>query len=239
MDSQRVLIVEDHHLLGHVLCAALAAEGYAATSVDGSTTDGVLEGVGPGTVVLLDLQLADGRDGSALVAPLRHRGAQVLILTGSPDIAAMGRALDAGALDVLDKRLPFEALVRAVAAAASGAYTGDPAHRHAILRAAHERQQEGDAAAAVLGRLTAREREVLDELCRGRSAEEVAGVRHVSIATVRAQIRSVLSKLEVRSQLAAVARAHQLRRRVALRDGIPSGVARAVVARPPEDGGTA
>lgn len=239
MDRQRVLIIEDHHLLGQVLCAALAEEGYTAEATDGSEMADVLSDVVPGTVVLLDLQLADGQDGSALVAPLRELGASVLILTGSPDVAAMGRALDAGALDVLDKAMPFAHLVAAVAEVATGAYVGDAARRHAIVRAAHERQRSGDAAAAVLARLTTREREVLDELCRGRSAEEVAGDDHVSIATVRAQIRSVLTKLEVRSQLAAVARAHQLRRRVALRDGVPAGVPSAAAGRPPVEGGSA
>jgi DNA-binding NarL/FixJ family response regulator len=56
-----------------------------------------------------------------------------------------------------------------------------------------------------LERLTRREREVLTELARGRRAQAVADQYVVSLATVRTQIRSVLSKLEVGSQLEAVA----------------------------------
>ena len=43
----------------------------------------------------------------------------------------------------------------------------------------------------------------------GCSAERIADESFVSIATVRSQIRSILEKLDVRSQLAAVALAHR------------------------------
>ena len=56
-----------------------------------------------------------------------------------------------------------------------------------------------------LDRLTRREREVLAELASGHRAQAVADHYVVSLATVRTQIRSVLSKLEVGSQLEAVA----------------------------------
>ncbi len=46
---------------------------------------------------------------------------------------------------------------------------------------------------------------ILAELARGRRAQAVADHYVVSLATVRTQIRSVLSKLEVGSQLEAVA----------------------------------
>jgi DNA-binding NarL/FixJ family response regulator len=59
--------------------------------------------------------------------------------------------------------------------------------------------------------LTAREGEVLGELMRGKSADTIAEESVVSVATIRTQIRSILSKLSVNSQLAAVARAQQAR----------------------------
>jgi DNA-binding NarL/FixJ family response regulator len=42
----------------------------------------------------------------------------------------------------------------------------------------------------------------------GSSAEQIAESSFVSTATVRSQIRAVLGKLSVHSQIAAVARAH-------------------------------
>jgi DNA-binding NarL/FixJ family response regulator len=43
----------------------------------------------------------------------------------------------------------------------------------------------------------------------GASAEEIAKSSFVSLATVRSQIRSILEKLGVHSQVAAVAMAHR------------------------------
>jgi DNA-binding CsgD family transcriptional regulator len=56
-----------------------------------------------------------------------------------------------------------------------------------------------------LMQLTASERRVLFFLTRGRSAQDIAVELVVSLATVRSHIRSILRKLGVRSQLAAVA----------------------------------
>jgi DNA-binding NarL/FixJ family response regulator len=54
-------------------------------------------------------------------------------------------------------------------------------------------------------RLTQREAIVLGALVDGLTADEIAGAHFVALTTVRSQIRAVLHKLGVRSQLAAVA----------------------------------
>lgn len=222
-DDDGVLIVEDHLLLAQALRAALADVGTAAEVVTPSDVglEGVVARARPGILVLLDLRLGGELDGSELVAPLRARGAQVLVVTGGADVLSMGRALDAGAIDVLDKRRPFGDLVGAIAAVRAGRYVPDDARRRAILASARQRAEAAHEADEVLGRLTPRESEVLDHLVQGRSAEQVAAADHVSVATVRAQIRSVLAKLGVRSQLAAVARVQALRRRSAPGRGRP------------------
>lgn len=58
--------------------------------------------------------------------------------------------------------------------------------------------------------LTARERAVLVAMVDGMSAEEIAAAHYVTVATIRTQIRAVLSKLGVKSQLAAVAYANRV-----------------------------
>ncbi len=59
-------------------------------------------------------------------------------------------------------------------------------------------------------RLTLRERRVLAALREGMSTEEIADQHYVALTTVRSQIRAVLQKLGVRSQLAAVAHANRV-----------------------------
>jgi DNA-binding NarL/FixJ family response regulator len=58
-----------------------------------------------------------------------------------------------------------------------------------------------------LDRLSTREGEILRHLMAGRSVCEIAAQRFVSEATVRTQVKAILFKLELKSQLAAVAAA--------------------------------
>jgi DNA-binding NarL/FixJ family response regulator len=57
--------------------------------------------------------------------------------------------------------------------------------------------------------LSPREQEVLLSMMRGRTARDICKQAYVSLPTVRSQIHSILSKLGVSSQLAAVALAYQ------------------------------
>ena len=57
--------------------------------------------------------------------------------------------------------------------------------------------------------LTEREQVVLTHLQDGLTPIEIAQVEYVGLTTVRTQIRSILMKLGVRSQLAAVAMANR------------------------------
>lgn len=59
-----------------------------------------------------------------------------------------------------------------------------------------------------LEQLTPHERSVLFQLIAGHTAGEIAPNMAISLSTVRAHIRSILRKLQVNSQLAAVALAH-------------------------------
>ncbi|MBM7520151.1 response regulator transcription factor [Nocardioides nitrophenolicus] len=61
-----------------------------------------------------------------------------------------------------------------------------------------------------LERLTRREAEILGSLMRGNPVREIARARVVSEATVRSQVKMILAKLELTSQLAAVGAAHKV-----------------------------
>lgn len=61
-----------------------------------------------------------------------------------------------------------------------------------------------------LERLTPRESEVLRELMQGHNAATIAGRMYCSLPTVRTHIQSILIKLGVNSQLAAVAIAYRM-----------------------------
>ncbi|MCX6464755.1 MAG: helix-turn-helix transcriptional regulator [Pseudonocardiales bacterium] len=214
-----VLIVDDHELVATSLALGLRAEGLVARHQEVRGAAEVLAAAGalvPG-LVLLDLDL--GRDaqrrpvdGVRLVEPLRAAGWRVVVLSGTTDRARIGAALAAGAVAAVPKAAPFPRLLAAVRAALAGQEVM-PAQRRRELVEVYERQQADHADLAErLRRLTPREREVLAHLAAGRRAQAVADTFVVSLATVRTQIRSIFTKLEVSSQIEAVAlyrRAHR------------------------------
>ncbi|HLF99665.1 MAG TPA: response regulator transcription factor [Acidimicrobiia bacterium] len=209
----RVLIVDDHQLIAQGVATALDGEGIEARVAIGPTRDDVLEAAREAEphVVLLDLQIG-GEIGSGLdlIRPLSELGASVIVLTGVTDEAALAECLEAGAFGLARKSEPFEQLVAKVIAASRGE-TVTPAHeRFALIDHLRTRRAEDRERFAPFARLTARETEVLAGIIDGKQAEVIARDAFVSVATVRSQIRSVLRKLDVNSQLAAAALAREV-----------------------------
>ena len=163
-------------------------------------------------LVLLDLDLGgDLGDGSTLVRPLVEAGLRVLIVTATSDVEQMARAVELGAVGVVAKNGPFPELLEDVVTAARGGEVMAPLVRLHLLDEARRRREQRVATLAPFGRLTERETEVLRELTRGRTVAEIARRSFVSEATVRSQVRSILTKLGVRSQLEAVVAAQRSR----------------------------
>lgn len=216
-----VLIVDDHELVATSLMLSLRSQGMPAHRCAPTDSEaGVLAASAelPPGLVLLDLDLGRddaGRriDGVALVAPLRAAGWRVVILSGSADHARIGAGLAEGAVAWVPKNAPFPALLVAVRDAMAGREVMPPARREQFIELHRRRSGEQHELRAKLGRLTPREREVLALLADGQRAQAVADHFVVSLATVRTQIRAVLTKLEVGSQLEAVAAYRKAARR--------------------------
>jgi DNA-binding NarL/FixJ family response regulator len=133
----------------------------------------------------------------------------VVVLTGVTDEAALAECLEAGAYGLARKSEPFDRLVEKVAAAARGEAVTPPHERFAMLDHLRVHRREERERFAPFEELTPREAEVLAGLTQGMQAEVIARDAYVSVATVRSQIRSILRKLDVNSQLAAVALARE------------------------------
>lgn len=206
-----MLIVDDHELVGSSLTLGLRAEGEDARFFPVRSWHGVLataETIPPGLVVL-DLDL--GRDGSGnridgvtLIGPLIDMGWRVVVLSGSSDAWRIGAALAAGGFVWVPKNAPFPTLLAAIRQARLGRSVMPAGRRERFIQAYQDREREHQDLRAKLDRLSQREREVLAMLAAGQRAQVIAEHFVVSLATVRTQIRAVLSKLEVHSQLAAV-----------------------------------
>jgi DNA-binding NarL/FixJ family response regulator len=199
-------------LLAETLAAELRHAGCVVAVVPSPTLAGVLAAVDEfrPNVALLDLYLGRGVGTSIpLIAPLTDSGVEVLVLTGATDVIMHAACIEAGATAVLSKVAEFESLLGAVVDVARHQRVQSPAERAEMLdRLRRARRAERDRLAP-FQRLTRRECAVLDALMDGLSAAEIAEVAVVSLATVRSQIRAILQKLDVSSQLAAVALAHR------------------------------
>lgn len=207
----RIAIVDDHELLAQSLRFSLQAQGFEATAHPvtdlAATLDEVLT-VSP-EVVLLDLQLGAAGHGSSLIRPLVAAGARVLVVTGVTDECEIAATLEMGAVGYVSKNRPIEVLLDCAARVARGERVLSDAERYRLLMQLRNARVEELARHAPFERLTAREREVLRGLAAGRPVTVIADECFVSVATVRTQVRAILAKLEVGSQLEAVALAHR------------------------------
>ena len=211
LDGPRLLLVDDHRLLVETLEVSLNMAGFAVSVAPCGSFDEVLAeaaAVRP-TLVVLDLDLQGAGYGYDLIGPLRELGADVLMLTGTTDRMELARCLEAGALGIANKANGFANVLDQVRRAADGECVTPITEKTQLLAdlAAHRRIE--DKRKAPFESLSARERDVLRQIVDGKQAAVIAKDSYVSLATVRTQIRSMLMKLDVTSQVAAVALARQ------------------------------
>ena len=214
--DRRVLIVEDHVLFAEALELALSIEGHDVRRVPVPEHErapaAVLQAVlrlRP-RVVLLDLDLGGFGDGARFIAPLARAGCNVVVVTASNDRGRWGEAVRYGARKVLSKSRPLNDILAAVRRINHGQAVMTPEEREDLLSTWYVQRASTRAAEARFGRLTLRERQVLGPLMQGITVREISRASVVSEATVRTQVKSILAKLEVSSQLAAVGLAHRV-----------------------------
>ncbi|MCY7396999.1 MAG: response regulator transcription factor [Nocardioides sp.] len=212
----KILILEDHVLFAESLELVLTIEGYNVARVEVPTNDqsagSLLTAVlrKQPRIVLLDLDLGPFGDGARLIAPLAAAGINVVVITASADRSRWGGAVRSGARKVHMKCRPLNEILATVRRINQSLPVMDLEERTELLTLWQERRSEVHALQQRIERLTVRERQVLGQLMRGHTVREIATASVVSEATVRTQVKSILAKLEVSSQLAAVGLAHHV-----------------------------
>lgn len=212
----RIVILEDHVLFAESLELVLTIEGYDVRRVPVPTAEqspqalvGAVIRLHP-RVVVLDLDLGQFGEGERLIAPLARAGINVVVVTASVDRARWGEAVRLGARKVLSKSRPLNEILAAVRRINQGLRVMATEEREELLDAWGKERAHLAAARTKLDQLTVRERQVLAHLMKGHTVREIAAEGVVSEATVRTQVKSILAKLEVTSQLAAVGLAHRV-----------------------------
>jgi two-component system nitrate/nitrite response regulator NarL len=214
--SIRVAIIDDHVLFAESLELALCVEGYDVRRISVPMEERAPAALTAAVtrlrprVVLLDLDLGGFGDGGRLISPLARSGANVVVVTASVDRGRWGEAVRYGARKVLPKSRPLNEILAAVRRISQGLPVMSREEREELLAYWHSERAERQQLHSFFDTLTVRERQVLAHLMRGRNVREIASASVVAEATVRTQVKSILAKLGVTSQLAAVGLANSI-----------------------------
>ena len=115
------------------------------------------------------------------------------------------RLVSAGAAAVLGLDTPVDTFADTILRAMGGREAMPPERRYALEELMRRYRTEEQRRWLPFEELTERERAIFALVYDGLSAEQIAEDACVSLSTVRSHIRNILNKLNVHSQLAAVA----------------------------------
>jgi DNA-binding NarL/FixJ family response regulator len=206
----RVLVVDDDPLVRAALTMML--DGANDIAVVGEAADGdevpkAVDAHAP-SVVLMDLRMPR-MDGIAAMKRLQTRRdpPYVIVLTTFDSDDNILRALRAGASGFLLKDTAPERIVEAIQRVAAGDPILSPQVTRRLMARAADEASGSERARHSVAKLSPRERDVLIGISRGRTNAEIAADLLMSVATVKAHITHILTKLDLtnRTQIALLA----------------------------------
>ena len=208
-----VLIVDDDPLVRAGLTMMLGGIEdirIVAEAADGAEVASAVDAFRP-DVVLMDIRMPHV-DGLEATERLRTRedAPQVIVLTTFSADEHVLRALRAGASGFLLKDTAPAEIVRAVRLVAAGEAMLSPAVTRRLLTHVAGNGMDARRARAdeLLSRLTDREREVAVAVGQGQSNAEIAATLYMSVATVKAHVSRLLTKLELNNRVQIALLAH-------------------------------
>ncbi|HET7194203.1 MAG TPA: LuxR C-terminal-related transcriptional regulator [Nocardioides sp.] len=208
-----VLVVGDRALFTDCLEIVLRSVGYDVQRIPTicPAAAAIAPTVGPyPRIALVDVDHDQLGDRGELIEPLARVGIAVVVLTDSLDRGQWGGFVRRGARCVLAKSAPLPDLHSALRLLSQGRPVMTRRERAELIEWWRRDREDVDLLRERFHRLTPREQQVLADLTQGLGIHDIAVEDVVSEATVRTQVKSILRKLEVPSQLGAVAVAHRL-----------------------------
>jgi DNA-binding NarL/FixJ family response regulator len=215
----RVVLVDDQQLVRAGFRMVIDSQPDLEVVAEAGDGDEALRVLGrvPADVVLMDVRMPtmDGLTATQHLTDPGWSGAarpRVVVLTTFNLDEYVLRAIKVGASGFLLKDAPPEEMLAAVRTVHAGDAVIAPASTRMLLEhlvTVLPDGERGPEARAALTDLTAREREVLVLMARGRSNGEIAGDLFVSEATVKTHVNHILAKLGARDRVQAVVAAYE------------------------------
>jgi NarL family two-component system response regulator LiaR len=200
-ETIRVMLVDDHNVVRSGLATFLRA--YDDLELVGEASNGA-EAVdlcrrNKPDVILMDLMMPE-MDGIAATRAILadYPETRVIAMTSFEEEELVQGVLAAGAISYLLKNVTSDELAAAIRAASVGRSTLSPEAAKVLVQATRPAEQPWL-------ELTEREREVLGLVVQGQSIRQIANGMFISVATVKAHVSSILSKLQVSSRAEAIA----------------------------------
>ncbi len=197
----RVMLVDDHNVVRSGLATFLRA--YEDLDLVGEAKNG-LEALNlcrkkRPDVILMDLMMPE-MDGIAATRAIlaEYPDIKIIAMTSFEDEELVQGVLAAGAIGYLLKNVTSDELAKAIRDAVSGKSTLSPEAATALVHATRPAQRP-------CPDLTEREKEVLNLVVQGQSNQQIADAMFISLATVKAHMSNILSKLQVSSRSEAIA----------------------------------
>ena len=219
----RIVLVDDQQLMREGIRTILSVQEdleVVGQAADGAQALDVVRRTQPDVVCMdVEMPVMDGLEATRQLTADPQVKARVLMLTTFDREDYLMAALNAGASGFLLKNSRPEHLVDGIRALAGGEALLSPAVTMAVIqRVVAAASNEAAVPSAVMPRtttpsalsnLTDRENDVLRLLATGLSNEEIADQLFVSRATVKTHVSNVLSKLQLRDRVQAVAYAYR------------------------------
>jgi len=197
----RVMLVDDHNVVRSGLATFLRA--YEDLQLVGEAKNG-LEAVNlcrakKPDVILMDLMMPE-MDGIAATRAILddYPDVKIIAMTSFEEEELVHGVLAAGAISYLLKNVTSDELAAAIRAASLGKSTLSPEAARVLVQATRPTEQPWL-------ELTEREVQVLNLVVQGQSNRQIADAMFISVATVKAHISNILSKLQVSSRAEAIA----------------------------------
>jgi NarL family two-component system response regulator LiaR len=197
----QVMLVDDHNVVRSGLATFLKA--YDDLELVGEARNGRealdLCHIKQPDVILMDLMMPV-MDGIAATRAIleKYPEIKIIAMTSFEEETLVQGVLAAGAMGYLLKNVTADDLAQAIRDAVSGRATLSPEAATALIHATRPTTQPSFD-------LTEREMQVLKLVVQGQSNQQIADALVITLATVKAHVSSILSKLQVSSRAEAIA----------------------------------